>query len=551
MDAGLKPLELEVVFLEHLARKADAHAFMQLQLRDAELLSELKFRFPRRTLTLESVRETAGVCRALQLKAAAPEVIDGLVSRHIVICSPKHLTGVTAGAKQETFRQLATRLKTHGEEPIAQLVPRELNVSAEPATLTVRNVGLGPRDAVRIVGPAVALPAWLLGSVDDTTLTLQANPAFNGIYRRSLTVQTNAGEVSSTVTLASWKCPPLTQDPVSLRSLATWHADMDEDDMTARITTHLERLGYWSLPGGFFSRGGTSAPRTPSASRHHVTLSWRIEREHLHQGRLPAEGHLPLVRLYSPDGSERYDVQFRDGAFQGEGLEQLLVSWDVKLGSQLSLQPYRGHYQFEVTSGARGPATARSVPDPATTLPPALADYDTYSGPVAHPVLAEPGKVLHSLIEILKVEGPAVGHQLYRRYGDLLAAQNPAAPISRMTLKQVLNRAIYRASSSGVVVAEDEFATGGQIGQVYRLPGQGVRARNKGDRTVSLIPRSELQAVAAETPKPPGATPKQHAEVILRRFGFSPALKSEHDALLPLLKEAPGPASTPSTSRAR
>ncbi len=63
MDADLKPLELEIVFLERLSGTANAHAFMTVMLRDVEVLSALKLRFPRRALTLEGVRDAAGHCR--------------------------------------------------------------------------------------------------------------------------------------------------------------------------------------------------------------------------------------------------------------------------------------------------------------------------------------------------------------------------------------------------------------------------------------------------------------------------------------------------------
>ena len=127
---------------------------------------------------------------------------------------------------------------------------------------------------------------------------------------------------------------------------------------------------------------------------------------------------------------------------------------------------------------------------------------------------------------------------------------NPSVPVSQMVLKQTLNRLIYRASTSGVVVAEDEFVTGGQIGQVYRLPEQGVRPRSQGDRAILHIPRSELRAVIMDTPRPPDATAKQHADVILGRFGYGPFIKGGHAALLPLLKERDTPVPT-STLRIR
>ena len=115
------------------------------------------------------------------------------------------------------------------------------------------------------------------------------------------------------------------------------------------------------MAGGFFAKASQAAlgrnteggpleeaelPHTRRGTT--VTSTWKITVRHLKETRLPAQGHAPLVRLYSPDGLDRYDVPFDGKALHGETLADLFPMWEVKAGRELHLTPYRGHYQFEV-----------------------------------------------------------------------------------------------------------------------------------------------------------------------------------------------------------
>ncbi|ACO45501.1 hypothetical protein DEDE109153_04505 [Deinococcus deserti] len=689
--------EVEVIFLERLGRDPAASAWLSVQCREMDVLTALKRRLPRVPLNVEDVLTAAQGSPAITCRLAPAEVVDGQLSRHVLHCNPRKLPGVTSFAVQDDFARLAREFNAAGHQPAPGLSTNEVLLRAVQevgkrsansgrltrfeGTLTVRNAGYGSDDAIQVL--RVLCPSWLSATVEGRRITLQANPAFNGCYQGPVTVETNAGAATAFVTSRHWSCPPFTEDPVSWRTLSTRHAHLDEEITAQLVEEHLLAAGYRALAGGFFAKASQAAPSrdvtTDASSKSETpsdpgvaTCTWIITALHLEEARLPAEGHAQLVRLYSPDGMDRYDVPFDGEALHGEALADLFLMWEVKAGRELHLTPYRGHYQFEVRrpgtwlhmqaveyrvvstlqalhrtplfwdqvedwlattpvtmliQGSEvgllrdllqrfperldlrtttqpvgedriyfvmgdGSVKTRNLPEgqsltggqwpeelweqcapdahshkavsqlPPTTQPtdglmtrPARGDltppratvgaldpYDMWSSAVAHP-LQNPDKVLQSIKAILQVEGPMVGHQLYARYSQAAQAIKDRPALSPMQLKKVLNPLLYTAAQRGELMAEDEFGTGGQIGLVYRLPGQPTRPRLKGDRSLDRIPNSELRAVVASlprNPKTPGQAKSSELEQavwVLEQFGFGRFIEGGLERVRPLLRE--------------
>lgn len=681
--------EVEVVFLELLARDPNASAWQSVQSREVDTLTALRRRLALAALTVDDVLRAAETSPALTCRSAPTQILDGQLSHWVLHCNPRKLPGVTSAATQADFARLAKQFNAAGHRPTPGLSATEVTLKAveglrpktmdpgQPppfeATVTVRNIGYGSADAVEVT--RVVCPPWVKAAVDGRRITLQANLAFNGCYRGPVTVETNAGPVTLTVSSGHWHGPASTEDRVNWRSLVTSHAHLDHAAAAQLIEEHLLATGYRPLAGGFFARDddkGESPAPVQAATR-----TWVISARHLEEVRLPAQGHAPLVRLYSPDGADRYDVLYDGEALHGEALADLFLMWDVKAGWELHLAPYRGHYQFDVrrpgtwlhaaaaeyravstlqalnrtplfwdlledwlAAGApvklllqdsetsllqelrrRFPAqlecrTAKEpigesrlfflpeeggehifrLPDgqvlhrspwpedlwtqsgpmasqendlpsklksgkapssPTRPSPRVLPAYEVWQGPVAHPLLMGPEKVLLSVKAILEVEGPMVGHHLYARYGEAVRASKSGAVVSPMQLKKTLNPLLYRAVQAGQLTAEDELSGGGQIGLVYRLPGQATRPRQKGDRTLAHIPVSELRAVVATLPRRPG---KPHADEleqvawVLEQFGFGRFIEGGVERVRPLLRErssATEPAEPSSRRRVR
>nr|WP_256488216.1 hypothetical protein [Deinococcus sp. HSC-46F16] len=654
--------EIEVVFLEHLARDPRASAWNAVQLTEVDVLGALRRRAPKLRPSVDEVLAAAQASPALTCRSAPPTVVDGQLSRHVLLCHPRHLPGASARSGQADFARLARDLNAAGRQPVALLSQAELRLREGTGTLTLRNGGYGTDADLHVTG--VTRPDWLVATVNGRHVELRANPAYNGYYRGPVVVQTSAGEATCTVVSHQWRCPPVKSDPVDWRSLVTRHAHLDEEVVRHAVEQHLSAAGYRPLTGGFFALGSQEAGAHGTAEVH-VTTTWRVTAKQLREARLPAQGHAPLVRLYSPDGTDRYDVPFDGEALHGEALEELFLMWDVKVGRELHLTPYRGHYRFEVhrpgtwlnakadeygivgtlaalhrtphfwdqleewladapvrvllhgpeagllaetrrrfpkrltvrltdrpvgedrlyfiKAGelveARGlpggqllkggswpaalweeaaprkaavvsPTLPPPAPAPARTVAGGLEPYAVWSGTVAHPLEGRSDKVVQSVKEILHVEGPMVGHHLYARYGEALSAQKGRAGLSPMALKRALNPVLYHAAQQGELLAEDEFGSGGQIGLVYRLPGQTVRPRLKGDRNLDRIPRSELRAVAATAS--PDLPETEQVAWVLEQFGFGRFLTGGPEQVRPLLlqRTAVGPAA-PQRRRAR
>lgn len=672
--------EVEVVFLELLARDPNASAWQSVQSREVDTLTALMRRLAPAALTVDDVLRAAETSPALTCRSAPAQILDGQLSHWVLHCNPRKLPGVTSAATQADFARLAKQFNAASHRPTPGLSATEVTLKAvdglrpkttdpsQPppfeATVTVRNIGYGSADAVEVT--RVVCPPWVKAAVDGRRITLQANLAFNGCYRGPVTVETNAGPVTLTVSSGHWHGPASTEDRVNWRSLVTPHAHLDHAAAAQLIEEHLLATGYRPLAGGFFARDGDHDEGESPAPVQAATRTWVISARHLEEVQLPAQGHAPLVRLYSPDGADRYDVLYDGEALHGEALADLFLIWDVKAGWELHLAPYRGHYQFDVrrpgtwlhaaaaeyravstlqalnrtplfwdlledwlAAGApvklllqdsetgllqelrrrfpsqlecrtatepigesrlfflpeEGgehifrlpdgqvlhrspwpedlwtqsgpvarherdlPAKLKAVKAPVSPARPAepvvpassiLPAYEVWHGPVAHPLLMAPEKVLLSIQAILQVEGPMVGHHLYARYVQAVQASKTGAAISPMQLKKVLNPLLYRAVQAGQLTAEDEFGTGGQIGLVYRLPGQATRPRQKGDRTLPCIPVSELRAVVATLPRQPGQAQAKELEQVawvLEQFGFGQFIEGGVERVRPLIRE--------------
>lgn len=680
LTADLLTREIEVTFLECLGRDTAASAWMTVQRRDAEILTLIRRRLPTARLNMPDLLAAARTSPAITCRDAPPEVVDGQLSRHVLLCQPRKLPGVTAAATQADFARLAGQFRDARQQPAASVSPQDLTLKAalptgkslagQPArfqgTLTVGNTGYGSQVDVQVL--RVTCPPWLDATVSGRHVTLHAHPDFNGCYRGPVTVHTTAGPVTATVTSWHWVCPPFTDDPVSWRALVTRHAHLDEDGAARMVEAHLTAAGYRPLAGGFFALGN-HAPQTDRGVSGPVTLSWTVTDHYVETARLPAAGHAPLVRLYAPDGADRYDVPFDGQALHGAALAELFLMWDVTPGRALHLTPYRGHYQFSVHRAGtwlRADATAyqvvatlaalhrtphfwnqledwlsaapvqllvqgsetgllrellgrfpghlqvrvtsqptgesrlyltaedgavsthglpdgqslqrgewpqelweqaipleqngRTAPVPDSTSPrpanatvgpaapahpPTLAPYEPWDGPVAPPLSSPPSRILQSVQAILQVEGPMVGHHLYARYHAAARSLTGQAAASPTQLKRVLNPLLYSATQRGDLVAEDEFGSGGQIGLVYRLPGQPTRPRLRGDRPLHGIPDSEFRTVIAALPDRQAQAPEiEQIAWVLEQFGFGRFIDGGVERLRPLLRErtaAPAP----------
>ncbi|GGN34700.1 hypothetical protein [Deinococcus daejeonensis] len=691
LTTDLLAREVEVVFLELLARDPNASAWQSVQSREVDTLSALRRRLAPAALTVDDVLRAAETSPAVTCRSAPAQILDGQLSQWVLHCNPRKLPGVTAAATRTDFNRLAEQLNAAGHRPIPGLSTTEVTLKAvegfrpkpadpgQPhpfeATVNVQNVGYGSADAVEV--SRVVCPPWVNAVVDGRRITLRANLAFNGCYRGPVTVETSAGPATLTVSSGHWHAPASTEDRVNWRSLVTSHAHLDHAAAAQRIEEHLLATGYRPLAGGFFARDHDPAEGESSAPVQAATHTWVINSHHLEEARLAAQGHAPLVRLYAPDGTDRYDVPYDGEALHGDALADLLLMWDVKVGWELHLSPYRGHYQFTVrrpgtwlhaaaaeyravstlqalnrtplfwdlledwlTAGVpvklllqdnetsmlqelrrRFPAhlecrtakqsigesrlyclpeeggehvfrlphgqnlhwspwpgdlwtqsgpmatqesdlpsklkSGKAPSSPTRPSPPVLPAYEVWQGPVAHPLLMGPEKVLLSVKAILEVEGPMVGHHLYARYGEAVRASKSGAVVSPMQLKKTLNPLLYRAVQAGQLTAEDELSGGGQIGLVYRLPGQATRPRQKGDRTLAHIPVSELRAVVATLPRRPGqphADELEQVAWVLEQFGFGRFIDGGVERVRPLLRErssATGPAEPSSRRRVR
>lgn len=178
---------------------------------------------------------------------------------------------------------------------------------------------------------------------------------------------------------------------------------------------------------------------------------------------------------------------------------------------------------------------------PASSSRPAheLDSYVPWAGQVAHPVTENQLSVVRTLVEIVGVEGPIVGHHLYSRYQHALDRHPVRAVMTRQQLKHALNRAVYEACRRNLLTSTDEFGTGGQIGLVYALPASPQpRPRTKGDRTLVHIPPSELRVIDALFTRP-APNPRERAVRILEALGFGRFLDDGEEIVLRALSTLP------------
>lgn len=641
---GLLTREIEVIFLERLARDPAASAWNSIQMSEVEVCDGLKRRLPHFKGSVQDVLTAAASSAAISFRQTPAQVVDGLLSRYTLRCQPRQLPGVTPKSGQQDFARLVREFNAAGQRPVARLPQREVVIKEAERTVTLTNGGYGQPDDIQVV--SVTAPPWVTWSVQGRQVTFRPHPQYNGCYRGDAVIHSNAGDVTCLLIMQHWRCPPTTDPVVDWRSLVTMHPQIDQDAMRAFVEQGLLARGYRPLTGGFFARGDDEA----AAPDHTITTHWKITAQHLKLARLPASGHAPLVRLYSPDGSERYDIPFDGEALHGEALAELFAMWQVKGGRELHLTPYRGHYQFEVhrpggwlnaraaeyglvttpdalnktphlwdhledwvESGrvrvllqgdepgvltdlrrrfpkhlfarsteepimtsrlyffaANGEVVSHGLPDgqllqrsawpeslwekcaprakPRVTPTPAPAvsaaaettvmEYTCWQGSVNHPLEVNSTRVWQDLRAILMVEGPMVGHHLYHRYSLALSRHRGRAIPKPMELKRILNPILYQATQRKELIAADEFGTGGQIGLVYRLPEQPVRARAKGDRPLEYIPRSELRMVIRNHPGLGHLEKAEQVKWVLEQFGFGPFLPGAFEQIKPLLPMA-------------
>lgn len=176
-----------------------------------------------------------------------------------------------------------------------------------------------------------------------------------------------------------------------------------------------------------------------------------------------------------------------------------------------------------------------SSPTISPSIPSQIQDYVCWQGTVQHPLEVNSSRVWQDLQEILRIEGPIVGHHLYHRYALALNQHRGRTLPKPAELKRILNPILYQAVQRKELIADDEFKTGGQIGLVYRLPDQSVRVRAKGDRPLHHIPRSEIRTVIDGQPELAQWSEAQQVTWVLEQFGFGPFLPGGFEQIKALL----------------
>lgn len=123
-----------------------------------------------------------------------------------------------------------------------------------------------------------------------------------------------------------------------------------------------------------------------------------------------------------------------------------------------------------------------------------LAEYEEFRGSVPPVADAAPKDVIAGLVEIVAVEGPILGERLRSGYVNHSGGRR----VGRATAT-VLNEALKRALSTGVLVSDNPLRVAGFSEQAFRLPDQPeIRPRTLGTRSLEHVPAAELAQMMRE-----------------------------------------------------
>ncbi|TWH52013.1 uncharacterized protein DUF559 [Sporomusa sp. KB1] len=163
-------------------------------------------------------------------------------------------------------------------------------------------------------------------------------------------------------------------------------------------------------------------------------------------------------------GAERQVLGKTAEKFQEELTEQIREAKATE-----SLLPIDG----SSTTGLETPYNnwpAHSVPDPRT---------------------APEANVLNALIEIIKAEGPIIGHRVYRIYLNACGIHRTGRQ-----LRFVFNKIVTKAVREKLILETNEYKLQDQIHKILRTPDSPpVVVRNRGNRTLEEIPPAEIAEV--------------------------------------------------------
>lgn len=147
---------------------------------------------------------------------------------------------------------------------------------------------------------------------------------------------------------------------------------------------------------------------------------------------------------------------------------------------------------------------------------PRLDPYHPFRGSVPQTAEASPEQIAAGLIEIVRVEGPVLGHRLRSVYtrASGLRRQGPLIAIA-------LERALAAAVQDGLMITENPLHAAGHADHTFRLPDQPrVRSRVLGERTLDEVPADELAVLLrAARESDPGATENERFRAVLAQLG--------------------------------
>lgn len=148
---GFLTREIEVIFLERLARDPAASAWNSIQMSEVEVCDGLKRRLPHFKGSVQDVLTAAASSAAISFRQTPAQVVDGLLSRYTLRCQPRQLPGVTPKSGQQDFARLVREFNAAGQRPVARLPQREVVIKEAERTVTLTNGGYGQPDDIQVV----------------------------------------------------------------------------------------------------------------------------------------------------------------------------------------------------------------------------------------------------------------------------------------------------------------------------------------------------------------------------------------------------------------
>ncbi len=244
----------------------------------------------------------------------------------------------------------------------------------------------------------------------------------------------------------------------------------------------------------------------------------------------------------SPDAESADEASEQPDNGDGDVINESIALVDPELGSDDAW--------FEDDSATRHDTSVVHVDEtpnaePVETTPTAgpvwgnaLAPYEGYRGSAPSLAVSTRGEIIDSLVAIVAVEGPLLGHRLHSVYIKAAAGQR----VSQQAAK-VLNSAVSAAVRQGRLVQQDPLGESGVKPRTFRLPDQpAIRLRTLGTRTFDQIPPAELAEVMRQAAQ---VTGWEDIDTVFRetmaRFGvrrMGSTVRARLEAVAPLARTA-------------